>query len=249
MADDAERQEPEDPELVAAAAIRRWSRRVDIAIVVLLGAASFLAAWAGYQAGLWAGRQNDATLRAEEFRSAASRASIIGFQERQVDIALFIGWLEAYNRGDTRLTRIYEARFTRQLQPAFAAWMATDPLNNPDAPLDPFRMADYEVPQLQQAAGLEDQAGALVATAQWYDAQSEAYIFVTLLLAVVLFFGGVSTKIGWRPGQVAMLLAACALFVYCLWRVVTMPGLDDAPEVTAGEPPTLLESNLATPEA
>ena len=30
-----------------------WDRRADIFIVILLGAASFLAVWAGYQAGQW----------------------------------------------------------------------------------------------------------------------------------------------------------------------------------------------------
>ena len=245
MADDVTDREPEDPELLDALAIRRWSRRVDIVIVVLLGAASFLAAWAGYQAGLWANKKSDVTVMAEGYRAAAGRASITGYQERQIDIALFMGWLEADNRGDARMANMYEARFTSQLQTAFAAWLATDPLNNPDAPLDPFRMAEYQVPQLRQAAMLDDQVSALNIQARWCGAQSEAYIFITLLLAVVLFFGGVCTKIGWRPAQLTMLLVAWALFVYCLFLVATLPGQDDLP--VTSEAPALLESILATP--
>lgn len=248
MTDRGHHHEPEDPELREAAAFRRWLRRVDVVIVVLLGAASFLAAWAGYQAGVWAGKKNDTTLMAEEFRSSAARASIIGYQERQVDIALFLGWLEAHSRGDTRLAGVYEARFTNQLRPAFAAWIATDPLNNPDAPLDPFRMAEYQVPQLRHATEFEAQASDLDFNAQWYDLHAETYVYFTILLAVVLFFGGVSTKIGWRPTQLAMLLVGWAIFLYCLVRVLTMPALEDAPRLVIGDAPAMLESTLATPE-
>jgi hypothetical protein len=205
----------------------RWARKIDTAIVVLLAVASLLAAWGGYQAGLWSGKKTTAITNAETRQIEATRATTVGYQVMQIDIATFMNWLNAFKEGNVTLADFYEERFSEQLQPAFAAWMASDALNNPDAPADPFRMTEYRVPQLQEAAALDAQAHLAFADGERYGATGDAYVLSTLLLAVVLFFAGVCTKIGWRPAQLALLCIAVLLLAYCVQKLGALPDGSD----------------------
>jgi hypothetical protein len=198
---------------------QRWVRAVDTVIVVILAVASLLAAWGGYQASLWSGDQTASITRAEEKQIDATRATTIGYQVMQIDIALFLNWLNAFKDNKPDLAEFYVERFSPQLQPAFTAWMATDPLSSPDAPADPFRMAEYQVPQLLEAAELDAEAHHAFADAERVGAISDAYVLSTLLLAVVLFFAGVCTKIGWRPAQLALLVIAILLLLYSVQKL------------------------------
>ena len=208
----------------AADATERWDRWVDTAIVVILGLASLLAAWSGYQAGLWNEQKTAHIIAAEAKQIDATRATMTGYQARQVDITLFLTWLDASMAGNTELADFYEARFTPQLEAAFAAWQATDPLQNPEAPTDPIQMAEYQVPGLAAAAALDAEVHVAFAKAERDGAINDSYVLSTLLLAVVLFFGGVCTKIGWRPARLGLLLMTIGLLVY---SVAMIGGLRD----------------------
>jgi hypothetical protein len=108
-------------------AARRWERQIDTAVVVTLAVASLLAAWAGYQAGLWSGKKTEHITAAEAKQIDATRATTIGYQLMQIDIAMELNWLRAAREGNTELASFYESRFSPQLAEAFAAWIATDP--------------------------------------------------------------------------------------------------------------------------
>lgn len=182
-----------------------------------------MAAWSGYQAGLWSGEKTSAITRAEAQQIDATRATTTGNQDLQIDIALFLGWLNAFKTGNEALATFYEARFTPTLKPAFAAWQETDPLNDLQAPLFPFEMDAYHNPQLESAARYDALAHESFALGERYGAISDAYVLNTLLLAVVLFFGGVCTKIGWRPAQLALLALAALLLLYSIMQLARLP--------------------------
>lgn len=203
--------------------VDRWYRKIDTTIVVLLSLASLLAAWSGYQAGLWSGEKSSAITQAEALQIDATRATTTGNQDLQIDVALFLGWLNAYKVGNEELAAFYVERFTPTLEPAFAAWQATDPLNDSDAPLYPFSMDAYQNPQLAAAARYDELARQAFAVAERYGAIGDAYVLATLLLAVVLFFGGVCTKIGWRPAQLALLGLAVLLLLYSTAQLARLP--------------------------
>ncbi|MDQ2655005.1 MAG: hypothetical protein M3Z20_18390 [Chloroflexota bacterium] len=231
-----------------AASLRRWKRRADILIVVLLGLASVLATWAGYQAGQWSYLKAESAVIVEDLQQAADRSMVLGYQDRQVDIALFMAWLEASLRDERTIAEFYEARFVDHFRPAFEAWLATEPFTNPDAPLDPFRMPEYTVPSLVAAAEFDARAGEIAVAGQEFGAQASAYIFLTVLTAVVLFCGGVATKLNLRQAQISLLAIAWVVLGYCLVRGLTMPWADAVPGLTASEMAVLQDSVFATPE-
>ncbi|MFT4039523.1 MAG: hypothetical protein QM692_15150 [Thermomicrobiales bacterium] len=215
--------QPKAPHVAPRTSKTLWNHRVDIVIVVLLGLSSVLATWAGYQAGQWSGLKAESGVIVEDLQQAADRATILGYQDRQVDIAIFMAWLEAYKHDDAVLAAFYEARFVPHFRPAFDAWMATDPFTAPDAPLDPFRMGEYVVPSLRAADTFNAHAAEVSAAGQEFKRQADAYIFLTVLTAVVLFIGGVTTKIEMRQAQIALLAMASLLLTFCIVRGLTLP--------------------------
>lgn len=214
-------------EALAAASAQRWDRKVDTAIVLLLAVASLLAAWSGYQAGLWSEKKSGHIIAAEASQIEATRSTTIGYQVMQIDVAIFLNWINAYKGGNAALATFYQDRFSPQLQAAFAAWMATDPLVNRGAPPDPFRLPEYQVPQLLAAATFDEDVHQAYAEAEHAGAIGDAYVLSTLLLAVVLFFGGICTKIGWRPAQLTLLGLAVLLLLYSVWHVGALPDGSD----------------------
>jgi hypothetical protein len=116
------------------------SDRTEVVATVLLAFAAVATAWSGYQATRWNGEQVKASSRTNAIRIEASRAQGLSEAQKEVDVATFIQWIDAYAHRETELTTFYERRFRPEFKPAFAAWLATKPLTNPDAPLTPFVM-------------------------------------------------------------------------------------------------------------
>lgn len=202
---------------------RSLEQRIDIFIVVLLAIASLLAAWAGHQAGLWSGKRSSDVATAEASQFASTRLTTAGYQVMQIDIALFLDWLRAYREDDQDLATFYADRFSPRLRTAFTAWLATKPLDNPDAPSDPFRMPEYQVPPLQDAAAADRQAADALAAAAEAAATGEAYVLSTILLALVLFFAGVSAKLAATAARVALLAMAVALLLFVIHKLGALP--------------------------
>lgn len=59
-------------------------------------------------------------------------------QDRLFDVSLFNEWLDATYNDETGLAGAYEKRFRPEFRPAFEAWLATDPFDNPNAPPGPL---------------------------------------------------------------------------------------------------------------
>lgn len=246
MADETLRVETAQPENSESAAQRLWNRRVDIVIVVLLGLGSVLATWAGYQAGQWSGLKADSAVLVEDLQQAADRSTVVGYQDRQLDVSIFMAWVEAHLGNNTQVAEFYERRFTAHFRPAFATWMATDPFTNPDAPLDPFRMPEYRVPALQAADTLNQQANDVAEAGEEFKVHADAYVFLTVLVAIVLFIGGVATKVATHRGQAALIALAWVILGYCLVQAGLLPKAGTAMPPTA-EIQVLQTAQQATP--
>jgi len=117
----------------------------------------------------------------------------------------------------------YEARFRDEFQPAFDAWLATDPLVNPDAPPTPFAMPEYVVEAATQAGDLDDQAEASAATVRRNILRASNYVLAVVLFAVALFFAGMSTKLEGERLRVALLVVGYVVFLGALAWIATFP--------------------------
>ena len=66
-------------------------------------------------------------------------------RDAEIDVEIFIQWIDAYAQGKMRLAAFYLTRFRDEFKPAFAAWIATKPLQNEAAPLSPFALPEYRL--------------------------------------------------------------------------------------------------------
>ena len=124
-------------------------------MTVLLVVAALATSWSSYQATRWNGEQAAAAGRTNAIRILAARADGLARSQTQVDVATFIAWADADQRGETDLARFYEDRFRPEFEPAFEAWLATEPLTNPEAPPTPFAMDEYQVASKDEAEKLD----------------------------------------------------------------------------------------------
>jgi len=160
---------------------------------VLLAIAAVATAWAAYQSARWHSQQAEAQSASIAARVESTRAANVANRQAQIDVALFTQWVDAYARDETKLAGFYRKRFRPEFQPAFAAWVATRPRTNPDAPLSPFALPQYKLAATWQAERLEAQAAASSASVGQYIQRADKYSLAVVLFAASLFFAGIST--------------------------------------------------------
>jgi hypothetical protein len=196
---------------------------VEILSTVLLALAAVATAWSSYQASRWTGEQAKAFSVANASRVESTRASSLANAQRQVDVAVFIQWVDAFAQDRQELADFYRTRFRDEFVPAFDAWLATHPLDNPDAPLTPFAMPEYRLAADREAERLETAAEASAAAARTNIQRATNYVLGVVLFAASLFFAGISTKLGSPRLKTAVLVIGCIVFLATAAWISTFP--------------------------
>jgi hypothetical protein len=197
--------------------------RRELIATVLLAVAAVATAWSGYQATRWNGEQTKASSRTNAIRIDAARAQGLSNAQKEVDVATFIQWVDAYAHRETELTTFYERRFRAEFKPAFRAWLATRPLTNPDAPLTPFVMPQYRLAAEAEAERLDAEAEVSSAQVRRNIQRASNYVLGVVLFSVSLFFAGMSTKLTTPRLQTLALATGCAVFLGTLVWIASSP--------------------------
>jgi hypothetical protein len=197
--------------------------RTELLATVLLALAAVATAWSGYQATRWNGEQVKASSRTNALRIDAARAQGQSLAQKQVDVAVFIQWADAYARGERGLTTFYERRFRDEFKPAFRAWLATKPLTNRAAPLTPFALPQYKLAAEAEAAQLDAEAELSAAIVRRNVQRSSNYVLAVVLFSVALFFAGMSTKLGDARLRITTLTVGWAVFLGTVTWLATQP--------------------------
>ena len=199
---------------------RNWQ---EVLVTVMLVVAALGTSWSSYQATRWNGEQSAAASRTNAIRIDAARAQGLGEAQSQVDVATFIAWADADRSGDEDLAAFYVDRFRPEFVPAFEAWQATDPLDDPDAPTTPFAMPEYAVESAQEAQKLDAAAEASAAEVRLDIQRASNYVLTVVLYAVVLFFAGVSTRIASRRLRWVLTGAGFVVLLGAISWIATFP--------------------------
>jgi hypothetical protein len=201
----------------------RIDERLEIVATVLLALATVATAWSGYQASRWNGEQATAFSRASAMRIESAKADDLANAQTQIDVATFTQWVDAYAQDQTELTDFYYRRFRPEFKPAMDAWIATRPLRNPDAPLTPFAMPEYQVEARADADKLEAEAETWSAKARTNIQRATNYVLAVVLFAAVLFFAGMSTRLGSARMRRVLLGFGVILFLGTVAWIATFP--------------------------
>jgi hypothetical protein len=199
------------------------TRRIELLATVLLAAAALAAAWSTFESGRWRGTQASSSAKSTAARVQSSEASTRAGQLTQIDIATFIQWVNATTAGNAKLAGFYRSRFRAELRPAFAAWLATRPFSNPQAPTTPFAMPQYRPAERERAKQLEATAELRLAAAGRANRNADDYLLAVVLFASSLYFAGISTKLHSPRQQEALLGLGGLIFLAALIWVATTP--------------------------
>jgi len=201
----------------------KWEPLIDTLIVFILAVASVAAAWSGYQSARWSGVQSASWVQASGARVESSENYTYGHQLMLADLDTFTNYVDAYLTNNTEVADFYETHFRPDFRPAFDAWTATDPFNNPDAPISPFVMPEYVEPELQKSAELATQADALFGKGEEANQTSDDYVLNTVFLAAVLFFTAFAPRVKWFPARLGLVIFAVGMFSLGIYHIATYP--------------------------
>src|SRR5690606_21455936 len=163
--------------------------------------------------------------RASAQRIEASTERSHADAAREIDLQVFALYLQGTATGNDLLADFARDRFTTHFEPAFEEWLASRPLQNPDAAPSPFALDSYVPPGQVEAAEADARADALFARALVSNQRGDDYTLVTVLFALVLFFGAFAGRFRSHRASWGMVGAACVLLVVGVGFLVSFPKI------------------------
>jgi hypothetical protein len=201
----------------------RAIQRLEIGAAILPALATVATAWSSYQAARWNAESAVTAARANALKIESAKAESRGNTFGSIDVTAFTGWVDAYATDNAELTEFYENRFRDEFQPAFEAWLATDPFNDASAPSTPFQMPEYVRADIVEAEELKAQSDAFVEDALENAKRATNYILCVVLFAAALFFAGLTTRFSSPGPRRAVLACGLLVFIGALVWMVTFP--------------------------
>jgi len=194
---------------------RDWDNWIEVGSAVLMSLAIIASAWCAYQAARWSGVQSIEFSEAAANRNKSMIFASLAGTQIEIDATVFMDYASLYlqeNIAQEQLDKFEERFFTDRLEVAMEAWLATGPLENPDAPRNPFEMDAYQNSNLAIAEATFNLAEMDSNAAKEANQQSDNYVMLTVLFAAVLFFAGVSTKLKIRWIKISILILGIIIF-------------------------------------
>ena len=201
----------------------RYEALVEVFATIILGLATLATAWSGYQSARWGGVQAANFNRAGAMRTESVRASNQAGQLVQIDIAIFMNWINAFADENDALADFYEERFSDRLAPAFSTWIESDPRNNPEAVQSPFTLPEYVVGKQVEADRLEKNAEELFALGMEANQTSDEYVVNTVILASVLFLAGIQSRFRSIWLRLAIIVVGLIILSVGLYNIISLP--------------------------
>lgn len=186
---------------------------LEIVAAVLLALATIASAWSAYQASRWGGVEARNFCDANADRVLATEEADLAEMEYAIDVSMFVEFAGVLYKGEEDAIQYFETvLFSDEMEVAVEAWLATDPMNNPDAPDTPFDMPEYKNASRDKSKELQKSADEKQDVATRAIEQSDRYILFTVLFASVLFFAGISTKFKAPHVRIMVLAMGAVLF-------------------------------------
>jgi hypothetical protein len=195
---------------------------IELAAAILLSLATIAAAWSAYQSTRWSGVQANSYSASGARRTEATQHNSIFAAQAQIDVMAWIAYLEHRQAGDERGAAFLRERFREEFVPAFEAWLALVP-EGEIPPGTPFDLPEYQPSAMRLANQLNAEAERAAATAREANQIGDNFVLVAVVMASVLFFAGVGTKVRSRGIRLFMLSMGTALFLGGIWFMLSMP--------------------------
>lgn len=207
---------------IAADPPRRHGRAIEVMTLVVMAIATVGSAWCAYQASQWNGEEAALGRKASEQRVDASQQFALATQTVAYDTSTISQYANALANEQDELAAFVRSSIAREdFVPILDEWRETvraggtpvrllDDQEYLDSILDPYRAS------LDAAEELADGSDDANNTA-------DSYVLVTLLLATVLFFAGITNSFRDRGVRLVLLAGAGLTLAYAASRLGDLP--------------------------
>jgi hypothetical protein len=199
-------------------------RIIELLAVLMLGITTIGSAWCGYQASQWSTENGDLATAASDQHVEGARLFGAAIQRVSYDSTIVAQYAAARAGGNERLVQFYRKSIVRPaFLPILDRWEAavragqtpTGLTEDPEYLADQF--ADYQA--TVAAAEEANRAGQQAAD------NASGYIATTILLAVALFFAGVTASFRYRPARIFLLVATLGTVAIAASRLADLPTM------------------------
>ena len=197
-------------------------RLLEIIAVMMLAITTLGTAWCGYQASQWAGVHSEDNQQQTNHQLEANRKFALAIQTFSYDSNLIALYAQAVQEKNTGLAQFYRNTMARKgLLPFLDKWEATVRSGGTPTPLleDPL----YVDPQSSGYRSEQAAAAKAAGAAQEAADNSQFYTLNTIVLAVALFFAGVTASFRYRPARVLLLVLALLTVAFAATRLADLP--------------------------
>lgn len=201
----------------------RFRHSIELATTIILALSTIASAWCTYQATLWSGIQAFRLSAVDALGRKSAEQTIRAGQMRTTDGILFIEYLKGKESHKDSLSNFFYNRFRPELKRAMDAWLATKPFQNPQSPLHPLVMEEYNLESEQEAKRLSEESAQKFDEARQANENSDHYVMLTVIFASVMFFGGISTQIESPRYRITLLVIGGILLCSTLGIVYSYP--------------------------
>jgi hypothetical protein len=177
---------------------------LQVIAAILLGLAATFTALSAYEAALMDGEALQGYTNSTRTLNDANAFYDQGNQTTAMDQQLFIAYATAVHEGNDDLARYLTTLMRPELKKAITWWKTS---GSARPPLDPSVQENpYSVDDFDEAYDLEHEAGRLYKRAIHADNTGDKFQLSTVLFALTLFFGGISTVFRRRSVSHALLV-------------------------------------------
>jgi hypothetical protein len=197
-------------------------RLLELIVVVVLGITTVGTAWCGFQATRWNARSGELNGVAAQQYIEGARVFGLATQRVGYDSNVVSRYAEISQEGNDALLKFYRQSVVRpDFLPVLDRWQAEQKAGKSgvgvfeDKAYLAGQFADYQktLVAAQQATSDSKEAGQV----------ADGYVRTTILLAVALFFAGVTSSFRYRLARLILLAAATATVALAAARIVGLP--------------------------
>jgi hypothetical protein len=197
-------------------------RFLEMFVVVVLGIATVGTAWCGFQAARWNGQSGDLTGVASAQRIEGSRLFGLATQRVTYDSMVVAKYAEAAQQRNVQLQQFYRQSVVRPpFLPFLDRWEAAAKAGEPTVGV--FEDKDYLAEQFADYNTTVAAAEQAAQESQRADEVAEAYVGTTILLAIALFFSGVTSSFLSRFARILLMIGATGAVALAAARIAGLP--------------------------
>jgi len=201
---------------------RGRGRFLEIVAVLLLGVATVGTAWCALQSSLWSGEADRVSAQADAQRVEANRLFSLATQALSYDASIVSDYAKAVADKNVPLQDFYRQVLVRDgFAPFLDAWAAEAQAGGtpPNLLEDEAYVSSLLAPYNKQLA----EAEASGATAAAAGRTGDLYVLATVLLAVSLFFAGVTASFTSPTARLMLILGGFLTLALAARHVIDLP--------------------------